>query len=64
MKRLIECDFPKQLISWMADYLRNRSQAVRLGVTKSDEVHVLSGVPQGSILGPYLYSFRQPPMPL
>lgn len=57
INRLVGCDFPRKLILWMVDYLSNRTQYVKLGVTESTHMSVGSGVPQGSILGPYLYSF-------
>lgn len=37
------------------DYLRNRTQLVKIGSSSSDEEVVLYGVPQGSILGPTLF---------
>ena len=40
---------------WMHDYLCDRSQAVSIGVESSNLLFVLSGVPQGSVLGPFLF---------
>ena len=57
LRRLREVeDLPPGFISWLADYLTNRKQRVKLGRTLSSEAYVSSGVPQGSILGPYLFA--------
>ena len=42
--------------SWIQSYLSNRSQRVVLDGKYSDWLPVLSGVPEGSILGPILFS--------
>ena len=44
-----------QLINWFQSYLSDRYQRVALQGTYSDWLQVLSGVPQGSILGPLLF---------
>ncbi|PFX27068.1 RNA-directed DNA polymerase from mobile element jockey [Stylophora pistillata] len=43
-------------LSWFCSYLSNRRQFVQLSGTKSNRRFIKYGVPQGSILGPKLFS--------
>jgi len=43
-------------LNWIRNFLTGRSQHVRVGSERSEKTSVLSGIPQGSILGPILFT--------
>jgi len=44
-----------RVVVWIREFLRDRSQRVRVGRHYSEEVRVTSGVPHGSVLGQILF---------
>ena len=44
-----------KILKWMSNYLLDRLQCVAVEGFESDLCHITSGVPQGSLLGPFLF---------
>ena len=50
------------VLSWFASYLQQRTQSVMIGDVSSDPSLLSTGVPQGSVLGPTLFTLYVKPM--
>ena len=55
IQQLQELYVDPYLIRWLIDYLSNRYQFVAVDGETSKQLSVVSGVPQGSVLGPLLF---------
>jgi ribonuclease P/MRP protein subunit RPP40 len=44
-----------KLLFWIEAFLKDRKQRVLINDSKSNFIEVISGVPQGSVLGPILF---------
>jgi hypothetical protein len=44
-----------KIYNWLADFLARRSQRVIVNGAESNEAPVVSGIPQGSYIGPILF---------
>ena len=53
--KLKKCGIDNTLLAWIESFVSSRTQQVRVKKSLSKQAKVLSGVPQGSILGPLLF---------
>ena len=54
--KLVACGFSDTALRYIYSYLSNRKQCVRINNTFSNYQKIISGVPQGSILGPIFFN--------
>ena len=50
------------VLKWFASYLSDRCQTIKIGSTLSELSKLIDGVPQGSVLGPLLFSLYTTPL--
>ena len=62
-KKLQLYNFDQKTRDWIDNYLDSRLQYVEIGVKKSDTMEIKQGVPQGSILGPLIFSIYTNELP-
>ena len=54
--------FVGKALAWLQSYLEGRTQRVVIRDASSNTTRVTSGVPQGSVLGPLLFSLYVQPL--
>ena len=55
-------EFGGVILDWIRSYLSERKQRIAIGDVQSDVVELSQGVPQGSVLGPILFSLYTSPL--
>ena len=56
-EKLKATDLNPYIINWIIHFLSNRKQRVVVDGIETEYVHINRGVPQGTVLGPFLFSF-------
>jgi hypothetical protein len=62
LERLHSMGIEGTAYKWMVNYLENRTQSVRVDGVDSEFLQIKYGVPQGSVLGPLLFSLYIRPL--
>ena len=55
IKKLRAYGIDDELLAWITEYLKDRTQIVRVNGESSEIAAVISGIPQGTVLGPLLF---------
>ena len=63
LKKLLHYGFRGKVHNWFASYLQNRKQYTCVNGIKSTQQQIYKGVPQGSVLGPILFTLYVNEMP-
>ena len=58
--KILQLELPELYERLLSDFITNRTAAIKLNNAISEEIKLQSGVPQGSILSPTLYSIWMP----